>query len=478
MSLSTDHKYLAHEFTATLSLYSVIHGWNVGTIRGAVDAHDVGASFILSGGLSVVASRWPAIFGPLGQRKAPPLGLQREVTGGDRGAARRAKDGFARVMSAQETSFGDIFDAHAMMGFQILQHTWKPAADASTLEPTTKLWPAACTWFNPLSRKLEAITMDGRWPIEDGDGHWSIVGTGEQPFRNGAIRALGETWAAGRGGERDEAALSAYLGRLCPIGILPSAIEPGSPAGDNFLQAIKDLGEAQSGGIFPSGSDVKTLPNIDAGAAGLFAGFLTRRERAAAIALLGTDGTVSAGSPGVYVSPLFGAVAFAKVREDTAHAGGAYTRLGAAYGAINYGLSAEESPGYRWLLPDPTEAARRKAEGDTLLQAAAIVKAEREAGVDITPTRIGVIYSRLGVPVPAIPETSAKGQIFAYHIEQNIVAPDQVLETLGLPALPGGVGTPASLAAHILAVRAAELEAAQGAGAPPAPTADPAPAGA
>lgn len=403
MILSTDTKYLGHEFTTWQTLYALIAGWNVSTVRSAIDAHDTGSSFVLSGGLAVVTSRYPWIFAALRQRKAPPLGLNREVYGGERGAARRAKEGFSRVARAIERLHGDIFDGHAQLGFQVLQHVWRPSADASTLEPITTLWPSSCLWLNPTSGKLEAITREGRIPIIDGDGHWTVIGAGQRPFLNGAIRALGETWAGARYAQRDEEGLSAYLGRLCPIGILPQGIMAGTPEGDAFEASVKDLGEAQSGGIFPNGSEITTLPNIDAGAASLFEGLLDRRGRACAMVILGTDGTMSKGSPGVYTSPLFGEVAFAVVREDTAHAGAGISRLGAAYGAINYGLSEEDSPGYRWLLPDPTEADRLTAVAKRYQDAAGIVKAERDAGLDVTKERIAMIYGALGLPPAAAP---------------------------------------------------------------------------
>jgi hypothetical protein len=407
MAVSTDETYLRHEFTTWQSLYAVIAGWNVTTVRGAIAGHDTGSSFALSCALAVVASRYPPIFGALRQRKAPPLGLNRETFGGERGPGGLARAGFARLMRSIEPLFGDVFSDHAMLGFQVLQHVWAPSPDASILEPRTNLWPCSCVWLNPRSRLLEAITQDGRVPIVNGDAHWSIVGTGERPFLNGAIRALGETWAGARYAERDEEALSAYLGRLCPIGILPEKMMPGSKEGEVFKASVKDLGEAQSGGIFPFGSAITTLPNVDAGAAALFSSMLERRGRACVISLLGTDGTVSKGSPGVYTPLAAYDVAFAVAREDTAHAAAAFSRLGQAYGAINYGLNEEESPGYRWLLPDPTEAERLAALAKRYQDAAAIVKAEREAGLNVTPERVAAIYGALLLPMPALPETKA-----------------------------------------------------------------------
>jgi hypothetical protein len=473
--ISTDTKYLQTTFTTRSNLYALLAGWGVNTVRSAVDAHDEGSSFVLSDGLLTVASRHPRIFGPRAQRRAPPLGLQHEVTGGDRGPARRAREGFAAALKQHvEPKLGDIVDGLGGMGFQVLQTTWVPSADASTLDPVTTLFPSPSVTWNPWYQRLEAITAEGgRVPIVPGDGKWEIVGTGAKPWLRGAVRALAEGWASSRYAERDEAALSAYLGRLCPIGIAPVNIQPNTPEGDAFRDAVQGLGEAQSGGIFPFGSEVTTLPNVDAGAAALFEGFLDRRAAGFEIVILGAPRAGS--TPGVYLSPQYGEVTASIVRSDTTTISAALTRIGAVYGALNYGLSEVESPSHRWLLPDTTEAERVKATADAYTRAAAIVNAERLAGLDMTPERLAVIYGGQGIPAPSMPITAAKAQIFAYHLTTNTIAIDEVRETLGVQPLPGGVGSPEALAAHILAVRAAELAAAQGGAAKQAAPAEPAP---
>lgn len=474
--ISTDSKYLQTTFTTRANLYSLLAGWNVGTVRSAIDAHDQGSSFVLSAGLLVVASRHPVIFGAQAQRRSPPLGLLHEVTGGDRGTARRAKEGFAAVVKRDvEPALGDIVDGEAGMGFQVLQTTWAPSADASTLEPAISLFPTTSVWWNGFAQRLEAITAEGgRMPIVDGDGKWTVIGNGAKPWLRGAIRAIAQPWASASYAERDEAALSAYLGRLCPIGIAPEKIQPGTLEGDALLAAIRDLGEAQSGGLFPFGTQVTTLANIDAGAAALFAGFLDRRSTGFELAYLGAPRAGS--TPGVYLSPQYGQVTASIIRSDTTTISAALGRIGAVYGAINYGLTEAESPGHRWLLPDPTEADRVKATGDAYTRAAGIVKAEKDAGIDMTPERLAAIYGGQGIPVPTMPVAEVKSEVFAYHYTSNVVAPDEGRQLLGLEPLPGGIGSAAALAEHLAAVRAAELAAATSGTKAGTPPVDPVPA--
>jgi hypothetical protein len=479
--LSTDSQYLGHAFWTQQSLYQAVSGWEVGTVRGAIDAHDAG-SFWNSSALAVVVSRYPWIGGPLGQREAPPLGLTREVyipDGTDRGKSRIAATEFSAIMTENEWLFGDIFRPHAMIGFSLLQHTWVYDRETKTQVPITSVFPTSAVRWNSWSKRLQAFTLDGPIDIIDGDGKWSIVGTGAQPHIRGAIRMLGMPWASSASAERDESALSEYLGRMCPIAILPGGkkddvvITPGSEEGKQTLEALKNLGKARSGGMFAGGTTITTLSNVDAGAAALLAGLLERRAKGMAIALLGTDSTTVA--PSVYLSPSLAGVSLAKAREDVTHAGRAWSQLGSHYGEINYGLTPAQSPSYRWLLPDPTEADRRKATGASYVTAAQIVTAERAAGLDVTKERIAAIYADQGIAAPTLPTAAAKGEIFGYHYQAGVVALDEGRERLGLDALPGGVGSKEALAAHILAVRAAEIAAAQGGAPKQAAPAEPAP---
>lgn len=445
MMISANQAYLGHTYETYNTLFWNIGGWSVATIRRAIDGHDTGRGLAVSWALGVVASRYPSIFGALRQRKAPPLGLKTEVTGGDRGPARLARDDFALAMKDAKPLWGDVFDEHAMMGFSVLQVVMRYNDERGVLMPEVTRWPMTAIQFDPLEVRYLAITTEGLIPIVD-DGHWLIVGTGETPHLNGAIRALALQWAKAGFTDRDEAALAEYLGRKVPIGYLPPNVAAKSDEGLEMADAIRDVGKAKSGALFPNESKVETLDNIDAGAAQLFGGVLDRCSRNFAIALLGQSGTVSPGSPGVYTSPLFGEVAFAIVREDTDHAARAFTRLAEVMTLRNYGALVQP-PGFRWVLPDPTEEARLKAKAEQYEAFHRAIKAEKENGFVVDQLRTEALAAEYSITPPMLADTRPQGgEIFAYHIDGQIVAKDEVRARLGLDALPDGAGSVERLA--------------------------------
>jgi hypothetical protein len=410
---STDLHYLGHEFHFWPSMFGVISQWSVEDVRGAINQHDAGW-FAMSASLAVVASRFPTIYGPLEQRLGIPLGVEREIVGGDRGPARRAKEDFATYMRRMESEFEDIFLPHCMMGVSWL-HTHYVERGGDLL-PTTKVWPSVGTRFNETWGRYEALTSEGWIAMPDGDGKWTKVGSGERPHRLGAIRALGEPWAKAAYAERDEAGLTAFLGRLAPYAILPeakggtggAAVTPKSKEGLEIAEALKMLGRARGGGLFPAGTKINSLDGIDAGTASLFTDIFGRSKSNHAIAILGTDGTVSPGSGGVYVSPIFGRVALTTIRRDIAHGTRAFNQIARTTTTLNYG-EAVQSPEYKWLLPDPSEAERRDALAKAYAAFNATVKGWRDAGLDVTDNDIAALAADLGVKAPTGTPTPGVG---------------------------------------------------------------------
>lgn len=407
VSISTDSKYLGADFSTYTGLLWRIGGFTLEGVRAAIDAHDAG-SFAQSSVLALVASRWAPIARALRLRESPMLGVEREVTGGDRGAGRRAKEGFAEIMYEQgEPMFGDLSEAHATLGFQWFHATWLPTPDGAEVRPLLKPWPAAATWIDLSTGRFRAWTQGhGMVDMIDGDGKWFLVGDGSAPWLRGAVRSFGTQWAGGIQVERNELALTDYLGRKVPIAIMPDKVAVKDPVGVEICDATRDIGKARSGAGFPHGTEVTTLDNIDAGTATLLQGVLDRRGRYVVGVLLGTDG--GEGSK-VYLSPQYAGITAATVRRDLTAAARAFSRLGDAYGALNFGLSAKESPGYRWLLPDPSEAERVDAKGKAYLQAAAVLKADKDNGITLTKDRVAQVYGDLGVPPPPFETASPAG---------------------------------------------------------------------
>lgn len=411
VEVSSDRAYLEHEFSLWPSLFSVITSWKVEDVRSAINQHDFG-SFTLSSSLAVIASRYPTIYGPLQQRLGIPLGIERAIYGGDRGPARRAKEDFTAYMQTMEGEFGDVFLPHCMMGFSWLHTSW-PEKDGD-LVPQTKVWPSVATRFVEPWGKFQALTTEGWIDMVDGDGKWTMVGTGERPHRLGAIRVLGEPWMKAGFADRDEAGLSAFLGKLAPFGILPAGdgkgtphITPKSNEGLEIADALKNLGRARSGGLFPAGTEVKSLNGVDAGSAVIFEQIFGRTGKAHAIALLGTDGTVSPGSGGVYVSPIFGRVALSVIRPDLTHGERAFNQIARIGTTLNYGPSVV-SPVYRWLLPDPAEAERKDAIAKQNKSFNEILAGWIAAGLEPTQEDVDALAKDLGVRPLKLSATGAR----------------------------------------------------------------------
>ena len=99
VTVSDDAGYLGHEFRAGFALLMYTGEWDLPKVRYAVTQLQMGIPW-LAAWLCQVAVRHPYIFIPLRQRGELPNGADAEVLGGDRGAARRAKEGFAAEMLA------------------------------------------------------------------------------------------------------------------------------------------------------------------------------------------------------------------------------------------------------------------------------------------------------------------------------------------------------------------------------------------
>lgn len=470
--ISPDRHYLAHEFNYWTSMFSVIQSWTVENIRAAINQHDAGY-FTASSSLAVVATRYPTIYGPLEQRLGIPLGIARAVKGGDAGAALRAKVQFEEYMRGMEAEFEDVFLPKAMLGFSWL-HTHYVERHGD-LVPVTKVWPSVATQFLEPWGIWQAWTTEGWVTITDGDGKWTKVGSGQRPHRLCAIRALGEQWAKAGFADRDEAGLSAFLGRMVPYAILPeaakdtgrAAIVPNSPVGLTVGDTVKTLGKARGGGVFPAGTKVESMSGIDAGSAALFDQIFARTGKNHAYALLGTDGTMSPGAGGVYVSPIFGRVALTVVRRDLSDGMRAFDQIARVTTTLNYS-DAVEAPRYVWLLPDPSEAERRAALAAQHKAVNDTVQGWRAAGFDVTDADVEQLEEAMGVHAPKLAPAGKRPEVYAYHLSEHVVAPDESRALLGLAPLPNDVGS----AAHMAEVRL-QLEQAALAAASPAPHAAP-----
>lgn len=411
--MKLDEKYLRHEFKTYQSVNPWVGSWDVATMRSAIDAHDNGY-FYYSSAAAVKITQFAPIFGALRQRVEPPLGFQRRVLGGGRGLDRIVRAEIEAQFGDESDSYpswllGDIYKALALMGFCWLQHTYRPSTDGMTLEPRTRPWPTAAVQWIQHRGVYQALTLEGPIDLVDGDGHWSLVGHGEAPHLNGAIRALGTEFMDGAYARRDRSDYGDRFAHPKPIATLPDKIAVGSPEGKETADVVRDLGEPGSGGVFMHGTDVEMLEVAGSVAVSIFDQIFATAWTNVACALLGTDGTLSKGTGGVYASPMFAGVKLEIIRSDVKAEQRAANRGHIAPQLeLNYAGQLTVKPRLDIPLPDPERDARTTALAKRHLDLAAIAKAEREAGFVVDQPRVDELAAALDVAPPTLEAKKAQ----------------------------------------------------------------------
>lgn len=447
--VSTDDKYLQHDF-APSDWNPWAMGWTVELAREAITHHDLG-DFGLSSVLGIASTRFAPVLAALEQRVDAPLGLARHtVPAGPEGLAAVAGQELAALYAGAEPLHGDMFAAKAMMGFSVLTHTWTPSEDASLLVPTTRVWPTSAIRYERITERFQAITRDGPVDIVDGDGKWTIVGSGAMPHLRAAVRAIGLQYLKGGLADRDEAALSEFVGRNTFFGILPEKIVLKSDEGKEIGKTIKDMGRARSGAVYPHGTTVGTTTAASDKIA-VFDQMLKRCASYVAMALLGQDGTVQSGSGGVYQSPIFKGIAFSLLRSDVTTAGAAFTRgVGRPYVLRNYG-DEKLLARYEWLLPDLDEAERRKAIAEGHERFLKVVDLWSKTGFEVTQDAVDELAAALGVRAPKLRTTSTAATSFAYDQENGVITINDRRQELGRDPVAWGNQTVPEYRASIAA---------------------------
>jgi len=283
------------------------------------------------------------------------------------------------------------------------------------------------------------------------DGRWTVLGNGDRPHETeGAIRALDVAYVAGTLAPRSRSGLLKTLGRQVPVASLPGTTPVDSPEGKAAEAVVAGMGVTAAGAVLPGGTTLTgfafTTPT-----AHFYVDDAQLTERAVALAVLGRAGALGK-TDAQYPSPVE-----AEVPEDLVRD---------LVGAVERGISAlfnhvarrnndalPEPIRVCGHMPDTEQVARRDAEGKAMLQVAAVLKAEGDAGCSVTQDRAAYLTRRLVAPdaQPPVVAAASPARILEWHVQQKIVSPDQALATLGLPELPNGAGSAERLAAERLA---------------------------
>jgi hypothetical protein len=463
----SDHVY--QQFSAPLAF----ENWDLERIRAAVALHRLG-NFIESAALMIAILSFAPVLAALQQAVAPIMSLPKHVHGGPRGLAKLVAAEVREQLLSDDlmpspylppTVWGTMAIYLRMMGFCVLQHIdGDPDPETGVRPRYTRIWEpwAVIRYRSP--RKDVAITTEGTIEIKN-DGKFTMVETQQEGHLFGAIVALGEETIAGKLTQQQRLSWLDFFGKNKLVGTMPEKVAVDSEAGKAFLAAVTTIFGPDGHGVLPYGADLKMLAMSGEGA-GAFKEALFDHIIHIYMVLTGSAGTIGSGSAtgaGPY-QPQKGGVW--NVRHDlialpvTAQARGINQGHIAPFCDENYADAIERAkragvwqyPIYEVPLPAPDRDERIKSEIERQKAYTEQLKADREAGGIVDQERANRMAERFEVlPLVLADAQPRAAEIYQYHIENKIVAPDEARERLRLEPLPDGAGSVERLAEERLA---------------------------
>jgi hypothetical protein len=424
-------------------------GWDVARARQAIEQHDMGR-FSESWALATKVSQWSRIFGALRQRIAPTQRFPRIVEGGQRGLDRIVREEAEGIFrpGIEFPSVWSTIESLALMGFAWWQ-TFEVSMPDGTRSPRTEFWPTDATWYDVGRGRWYVWTQEeGGIEVLPDDPRWTLVaqvGHTEEPWKQGAVRAVGLEYVDAAFTRFDRSDYADNQGRPKPYAILPKGTQVSRTSkgeassepteGDFVLESLGSLLESEAGAVFANGTELGQLP-VSAEVAGLYKDILESDAEGVAIAILGTDGTVSKGTGGVYSSPVFQGVAENTVAADVVAYSSAATRVLERWRGRNYG-DAKAPLKAVIQMPDTNRDARTASIATRTQAFHAAVKAEKENGFVLTQERVNDLARSFDISPPTLASTPRGAQSFAYDQENGVITINDRLEELGRPAAPG-----------------------------------------
>ena len=448
--LKFDPKYHGHTFRSFASPIA-FDGWDIDRTRDAISAHDQGI-FLESSQLAINVTRFGPVFAAMGQALAPALALPKYIRGGNRGLARA----MARLIEAQIapraglqpsphfpiTLWGAMSFDLKQMGFAVLQHAYGDE-DVNGVRPIyTRRWPTWATQYHRWRRTFQALTTDGPVDIISGDGKFTLVADDEEPHFGGAVRALGTEVLSG---VLVQQARQQYIDRYGDpklMGTLPAEIAISSPEGLATFAAMQTILGPDGVGLMPHGTTLEWA-ELSAKASAVFKDALESVWQYIAAILLGSDGTMTSGTGGVYTSPSFAGVARRLVdRMLKAEVRAVNQGHIAPFLTFNYAATIAETRG--WVspvldipFPDPDAD---NALMDRTSKFTAQIKADREAGIDVTQDHVDRLAQKFNVDSVQLASVAVGAQSFAYDQENGVITINDRRQELGKPEDTTGRG--------------------------------------
>lgn len=458
-ALRFDAAYHGHTFQNTAAPV-FFGGMSLARARAALEMHDSGASFLESSIFAVASTRFPPVYSALGVRCAPLIALPRAVVGGPRGLSRvvaaeveaqlAPRGGLLPSPYFPSTLWGAIAIDLALMGFAVLQHVYGPEDERGVRRIYTRRWPLWAVYYHAYRRTYIALTNDGPIDITN-DGKFTIIGKTDVPHLQGAIRAL---ILPTLDGAQVMQARAQWIDRYSDpklAGTMPEKVSVQGDEGKAMYAAMRDIRGPGGFGVFPHGSAL-AWTGLEAKASTCFKDALGEDSAYINAILTGVD---TSADGGVYKPLVFWGILRSTVGDDLASTVRGIN-LGHVfpYTRFNYpeGIEDDIARG-TWVdpvlsvpLPDPEKDARI-AEDDKRATALLVrITARREAGIVTTQDDADALADALETPRVVLADPKAKGQIYAWEIQEKVVAVDEARARKDLPALPDGQGSVERLA--------------------------------
>jgi hypothetical protein len=247
---------------------------------------------------------------------------------------------------------------------------------------------------------------------------WTVGGDTDEPHLNGAIRAAGLEVLDGTLIKQARASYIDKYGNPKIAAVMPEKQGTGSVEGDKLLAALNTMLAPDGIGVFAHGTDFKSMA-LTSSQSTVFKDALDNIWMCIAAIFLGSDGTLSSGTGGVYTPPMYQGIA-RTVADRTLKTivRGINTGEVHPWLQINYATTIAETRG--WVdpvlsipLPDPEADARKKAEAEAIDRRSDIIIKMRTAKLEVTQEEVDRISEAQGIPTVPLASVSNVTQSIA-----------------------------------------------------------------
>jgi hypothetical protein len=438
--------YHDRTFTAYAAPQS-FDGFNLARVRAAISMHRQGL-FLESSTLAMVVAGFPPIFAALSQRVSPWKSIRKHVTGSNRGFGRVAREEVESQIAPGQgltgsphfpiSLWGSAAFEKVMMGFGVLQHAYgEPDPETGVRPVYTRRWPVWAVQYYRYRRQMVAITSQGPVDILN-DGKFTLIADNEEPHFFGAIVALGEEAIDGKATQRARASYIERYGNPKILATMPQGTAARTPEGEALLDMLAHLRNPDALGVVPNGTEVEML-GLESGRSTVMKDALESNIWMCAATILGSDGTISRGTGGVYSAPIFAGVRRDLVDDDmTTIVRAVNTGHIDPFIRFNYAATVAETRG--WIqpalnipLPDPDKDQRIQSFSTRLISFHKSITEERLAGFTVTQERVNQLAGLYEIEAPAL--TDPTGKTFP-NVGTSELKPDTTEQAAGASGTP------------------------------------------